>query len=215
MQPLPWHCRLHYLQETRHRISSLSQVFTFLISFFFSLTIIGIDRDIAAATTTRSPPLPGLETGHRVSSLSYVFSFLIFFFSTNYYCYRPWHCRHHYHKRRVIASQVWAKFFLFLFLFFPPNYYCYRPWHFLGVHLLNLSRVSDPPLDQPNGQGHCLPRNLRRVIASQVSVKSFPFIYFFFSPTIIVIERDIAAATTTRSLPLPELETRHRVSSSS
>ena len=25
---------------------------------------------------------------------------------------------------------------------------------FLGVHLLNLSRVSDPPLDHPNGQAH-------------------------------------------------------------
>ena len=146
--------------------------FLLLFHFFFSLTIIGIDRDIAAATTTRSLPLPGLETRWRVSSLSYVFSFLISFFSTNYYC--------HYHKRRVIASQVSGKFFLFLFLFFPPNYYCYRPWHFLGVHLLNLSRVSDPPLDQPNGQGHCLSRNLRRVISSQVPVKSFLLLFLSF-----------------------------------
>ena len=59
-------------------VASQVLVKSFLISFFFfSLTIIGIDRDIAAATTTRSLPLHGSSCFK--SQLSFFFSYFFFF----------------------------------------------------------------------------------------------------------------------------------------
>ena len=63
----------------RHVIASQVSVkyFLFLFHFFSSLTIIGIDRDIAAATTTRSLPLHGSSCFK--SQLSFFFSYFFFF----------------------------------------------------------------------------------------------------------------------------------------